>query len=114
MSLMFGAILIVIGSAFVLGKITSPPSRGRIGLKEFGVAVVTSSPGLMLIVFGVILVAIPNISNQQIKIDDTSTYLEKNYERGNSQASDAHREQVVGDLLKKLTQGDEGGKRDED
>nr|VFK59505.1 MAG: hypothetical protein BECKUNK1418G_GA0071005_100738 [Candidatus Kentron sp. UNK]VFK68700.1 MAG: hypothetical protein BECKUNK1418H_GA0071006_100514 [Candidatus Kentron sp. UNK] len=77
MSLMFGAILTMIGSGFVLGRITSPAFIGKLSFRELGTSVATSSPGLLLVVMGVILIVIPNLSTQRIVSVDSSPYIGK-------------------------------------
>jgi len=76
MSLMFGAILIVIGCAFVLGRIRGPAFKGEGKLGTLRASVVSSSPGLILVFFGAALVSVPNLSTQRIITDDTATYLD--------------------------------------
>lgn len=75
MSLMFGAILVVIGGGFVLGRIPAPSFSGQFSFKDVGASVATSSPGLVLVMCGIILISIPNLSNQRIDTDDTSSYF---------------------------------------
>lgn len=77
MSLIFGAILITIGSGFVLGKIKSQEIKSEFTFKDLGANIATSSPGIILVFCGVILIAIPNLSNQRIDTNDTSTYILK-------------------------------------
>lgn len=75
MSLMFGAILVVIGGGFVLGRISAPSFSGQFSFKDAGASVATSSPGLVLVICGIILISIPNLSAQRIETDDTSSYF---------------------------------------
>jgi hypothetical protein len=75
MSLIFGAIMIVIGSAFVLGKITGPSTKAELTIKDIGLSFLSSSPGLFLALLGTILVIVPNVTKQPISVDDTSTYM---------------------------------------
>ncbi len=75
MSLIFGAIIIVIGAAFALGRVTGPLTRGSVKLKDIGISFLSSSPGLILAILGAILIAIPNVTQQVIETNDQSTYL---------------------------------------
>lgn len=75
MSLIFGSIMIVIGSAFVLGKITGPSTEAKLTFKEIGLSFLSSSPGLFLAFLGTILVIIPNVTSQPINVDDSATYV---------------------------------------
>lgn len=99
MSLIFGAILIVIGSGFILGRITGPNFKANVSFQELGASVVSSSPGLFLVFFGIILMAIPNVSTQTITTVDKSTYIQgtanQNYDK-------TREDSVVNDILKNL------------
>lgn len=77
MSLIFGSILVVIGSAFVLAQIDVPRTTGRVSWKDFGLSLQSGSAGLFLVIIGGALISIPNLAGQAISVDDTSTYIEK-------------------------------------
>lgn len=78
MSLVFGAILIVIGASFILGKITTPDaSTGELTFGDIKGNFATSSPGLALIVLGSVLMLAPNFATQEIRTDDTSSFIAK-------------------------------------
>lgn len=77
MSLIFGAILVLIGAAFILGKITVAPTKGGVGFGDLKMSLASSSPGLFLVLFGCGLIAIPNLSQQAIKTDDTASFIAK-------------------------------------
>ena len=80
MSLIFGAILVVIGSAFILGKIsTVDPSSGAVGFGDVKGSFATSSPGIALVFIGGLLIGVPHFSGQQITIDDTSSFIGKSF-----------------------------------
>ena len=80
MSLIFGSILVFIGSAFVLAQIDVPKTSGRLNWREIGVSLQSGSAGIILVVIGSVLISIPNVSKQSIEIDDTSTYIAKTAE----------------------------------
>ncbi|MEH6446347.1 MAG: hypothetical protein V7784_20825 [Oceanospirillaceae bacterium] len=77
MSMLFGSILIVIGSGFVLGQVKAPKFEGRGESGGVKISLATSSPGLVLAFFGVCLMTIPNLNlaSQTIGVDDSSSYV---------------------------------------
>lgn len=75
MSLVFGTVLVVIGSVFVISKITTEPTETELAGGNIRVALVTSSPGLLLVLLGCLLIAVPNVSQQAIRVVDAPTYL---------------------------------------
>lgn len=75
MSLIFGALLVVIGCSFVLGRVSGPVYEGEVSVSEVSGNLKSSSPGLFLIAAGIVLVAIPNLSTQMIQTDDASSYF---------------------------------------
>ena len=77
MSLIFGSILVVIGSAFVLARIQAPNTVSRMQVQDFGASLRSSSAGLFLVFVGAALISIPNLASQRIAVDDTSTYIAK-------------------------------------
>lgn len=90
MSLMFGSILIVIGSTFILGKVSSDDaSTAKVESRGWKGSLSTSSPGVLLVFFGVVLVAIPNISSQIIESNDTSSFFSKLHFLNSEFASDS-------------------------
>ena len=111
MSLMFGAILVVIGAAFVLGRITVPASQGEFKFRELGASLTSSSPRLFLIAFGCVLVALPVLAQRTITIDDTSTYIEKTAANGfGAPATSLIRPQSVIDEIVEKALRNEGAK----
>ena len=80
MSLIFGAILVVSGAIFVLGRVTAPRTDGEFQWRHFKMAMASGSPGLFLVFFGCILIAVPNLSSQSIKLDTSPTYIGKDQE----------------------------------
>lgn len=77
MSLIFGSILVVIGSAFVLARIEVRKTTGRLQLQDVGASLRSSSAGLFLVFIGAALISIPNLASQRIDVSDTSTYIAK-------------------------------------
>ncbi|MCG7962297.1 MAG: hypothetical protein N0E54_06325 [Candidatus Thiodiazotropha taylori] len=102
MSLIFGVILITIGSGFVLGKIKSQEIKSEFTFKDLGANIATSSPGIILVFCGVILIAIPNMSNQRIDTNDTSTYMSKLLDRDNN--ANHHKQSTLDDIRKRYNQ----------
>ena len=79
MSLSFGASLVVAGAIFVLSGVTTPRTDGTLQLQDFKVAIASKSPGLILVIVGCILIAVPNVIPQKIGIKNTSTYIQKHH-----------------------------------
>lgn len=80
MSLIFGAILVVIGSAFILGKIsTADPSSGDMSFGDVKGSFATSSPGIALVFIGGLLIGVPHFSGQKITTSDTSSFIAKGF-----------------------------------
>lgn len=77
MTIIFGSILVVIGAAFVLGKISGSETNIDAGGKDMKLALKSSSPGIILVFFGVILIGIPHFSKQQIATSDASSFVGK-------------------------------------
>ena len=75
MSLTFGAILIVIGGAFVLGRISSPRTKMDVATGNMRVVLASSSPGLFMVLFGCGLVIAPIATKQVIWTHEGSSYL---------------------------------------
>jgi len=83
MSLIFGAILVVVGSAFILGKIsTRETNTGEFTFGDVKGSLATSSPGLMLVFMGSLLIAVPNFSTQSITTNDTGSFIAKGLASG--------------------------------
>jgi len=81
MSMSFGAVMIAIGSVFVLARINTPQSsQVDAGLPQVKLAVNSSSPGVIMAALGVLLMLIPNISpTQEIDFSDGGIYLSPEY-----------------------------------
>ena len=78
MSLMCGSILIVIGSVFILGNVSSKnAATGEFIFGPIKGSLKTWSPGLIIIAIGAILVTVPNVASQQIESNDTSSFFAK-------------------------------------
>lgn len=75
MSLAFGAVLSIVGSAFVLGGVSIPRTDGRLRWGDIRIELVSHSPGLFILVLGVALILAPHFSRQSISIDETSIFL---------------------------------------
>lgn len=76
MSLIFGCITVVIGSVFVLGKVTSKdPIKGEAGFGDLKGSIATSSPGLLLVLIGACLITIPHFTHQPITSMDGANFV---------------------------------------
>ena len=105
MSLIYGAILTVIGAAFVLGRVRSSKIETTAEYGDFKASVISSSPGLILAFLGCVLIVVPNVSQQTISIDDTSSFIEKSPPIERSGRAEAELEAHLGKLKKGKTDG---------
>jgi hypothetical protein len=101
MSLMFGAVLVVIGAAFVLGRITTAASKGELNVGGFKAAMGSTSPGLFLAAFGALLIAIPNVSTQDITVSDGAVYVGA---RPNTLSRDEQRDADISEILENISE----------
>ena len=77
MSLLFGAILVIIGASFILGKITTPESNTQMEAGDrLKVSMATTSPGLILILFGVVLILFRGGFDEKIEAIEKATYID--------------------------------------
>jgi hypothetical protein len=90
MSVIFGAILVLIGSAFVLGRVSMERLESEAKSEKWSIALKTSSPGLLLALMGCALIAIPNFARQDISISDGSAYFGVSYSAMPAQASNVN------------------------
>lgn len=103
MSSLFGAILIFVGSVFVLAKIETSSENNIQGTgSNGGLALTTSSPGLVLTVVGAILMIVPNITEQSIYTNDTSSYFigALNFSGNNGGEVDVDAQRILEEALK--------------
>ncbi|CCD91622.1 membrane hypothetical protein [Bradyrhizobium sp. ORS 375] len=70
-----GMVLAIVGAAFILGKMQESPSELRHESEGIKVALVTSSPGIVLAVLGSVLMSITLLSRFDIEIHDVGTYV---------------------------------------
>ena len=77
MSSVFGSILVFIGAIFLLSKIEFgvPTSiEGKADIASFSIK--STSPGIIMIAIGAVLMIVPNIAKQDIGVTDGSVYYE--------------------------------------
>jgi len=97
MSLIFGAILVVIGAAFILGKISTRDSNtGEFSFGDVKGSLATSSPGLALVLMGALLIVVPNFSTQTITTNDTGSFIAKGFVQGGGNRSGVPSETAEG------------------
>ena len=75
MSMTFGAILIVVGGGFILGRISIPRAEMDMETGSVKISLAASSPGLFLVFFGCILVTAPIVAKQTIWTKEGSSYV---------------------------------------
>jgi hypothetical protein len=69
-----GMILALVGTAFILGKLQEQFSELTAEVDGRGGTLKSSSPGLMLVVFGTILMLATTIARQEISVTDAPVY----------------------------------------
>jgi len=69
-----GMILALVGTAFILGKLQERFSEFTANVDGTGGTLKSSSPGLMLVVFGMILMLATVIARQEISVTDAPVY----------------------------------------
>lgn len=75
-----GTILALIGGTFVLGKMRERGSKFDSEIKDVGkFAFDSSSPGLILVFFGTVIIAITLFYHPKITVQDGSLYFDKTY-----------------------------------
>jgi hypothetical protein len=70
-----GMILALVGASFVLGKLREPEEKIAGQLSNFQVSLATTSPGIILVFLGVILMFTTIIDKDYYKVIDTDIYL---------------------------------------
>jgi hypothetical protein len=70
-----GMILAVIGASFVLGKLQEPSQELRTELPTGNLTLRTTSPGIILVVLGVVLIVTSTIYKDTIEVQDMGLYL---------------------------------------
>lgn len=77
MSLIFGTVLVINGSVFVLGRVTAPQADTSLQWQNVKISFVSSSPGLVLAFLGFLLIGLPNVAKQEIEVSDASAYMQE-------------------------------------
>jgi hypothetical protein len=70
-----GMILALVGAAFILGKLREAVSHLDLSGHEWKAAIQSSSPGLILAVFGTTLMIVTILARVDIKVDDRPLYV---------------------------------------
>lgn len=72
-----GMILALVGASFVLGKLSEPESdlSGKTSLLDFSVK--STSPGIILVFFGVVLMFATILNQDTLQVDDVPVYLSR-------------------------------------
>lgn len=107
-----GMILALVGCSFVLGKLREASSTVNMDASFGKVAVVSTSPGIILAVLGTTLMLATILTNPEIKVDDAPVYLANlKVEGGRSgaEAPDPPGPSAPDDILRELRSGLKGG-----
>lgn len=77
-SIMIGAVVAIVGAVFVLARVTADRNAEIASVAGGGntLTLNTSFPGVILVLLGAILIAIPNVIPQRIDWNDANLYLD--------------------------------------
>jgi hypothetical protein len=70
-----GMILSIVGASFILGKLREPTQKLEGRISAFDLSLRTTSPGIILVVLGVVLMSITLLDKDIYEVSDRSTYL---------------------------------------
>ena len=70
-----GIVLAMVGATFILGKLREPQTDMEVKGGAVPFMIKTSTPGLVLVALGTLMMLSPIFSHQNILIQDASTYL---------------------------------------
>ncbi len=110
-----------VGSAFILGKIsTADPNSGEVTFGDIKGSFATSSPGIALVLMGVLLISVPHFSGQQITTNDTSSFIAKSTGLGalvsgdlpSNPSATTEAQKTLQEIRKKHKLSDESGVRE--
>jgi hypothetical protein len=75
-----GAVLTLVGCAFVLGRVeaeSSARAQGTSATSSFGWELITQSPGIVFVLAGVFLITVPHWLRSEIFVEDASTFFDR-------------------------------------
>lgn len=72
-----GMILAIVGAIFILGKLREKESQISAKSKLWHVSIVSTSPGIVLVLMGTILMLTTLLDKHQIEVVDTPLYLQR-------------------------------------
>ncbi len=76
LSFLIGLIMVMVGSIFILGRISMAESTFESETKRWGKLLLRStSPGLFLVLWGTILIVISIVFHHNISVEDVGTYI---------------------------------------
>ena len=70
-----GVVICLVGALFILGKMSESVSEIDADTSIWKVSISTSSPGIILVVFGTLLMITTLFSKSEIRVEDTSIYM---------------------------------------
>jgi hypothetical protein len=70
-----GMVLAFVGAAFILGKLRELPATLELSVREVLLKIGTTSPGLILVVLGFVLILVTLITKDSYEVKDTNIYL---------------------------------------
>lgn len=72
---MSGMVMALIGAAFILGKLDAPPSTLQGEAQGWKIMLLSSSPGILLVTLGTILMIVTVLSRGEVHVTDSALYL---------------------------------------
>lgn len=71
-----GMVLSLVGATFILGKLREAQSHVQAGTPAWSVSLTTASPGLLLAMFGTVLMVVTVLARVDFEVRDTSLYIQ--------------------------------------
>jgi len=75
LTFMTGMVLAFMGAVFILGKLSETRSDANLGTEQVKAAISSSSPGLIMVFFGTVLIALTILVQPNIEVQDRPIYF---------------------------------------
>lgn len=77
LSFIAGIILAIVGAGFILAKIRETPTNISASSEALKISIISSSPGIIMVFLGVVLIIITVMTKQEIDVVDANIYLQE-------------------------------------
>ncbi len=77
LTFMTGMVLAFLGAVFILGKLSETRTDANLGMEQVKAAISSSSPGLIMVFFGTVLIALTILVQPTIEVQDRPIYFGK-------------------------------------